>query len=592
MTAILRQKCCKDRYGYPKCPDGACDPCDDCDDPWEGGCVSTSQSGKKIYEVIYNGPASGYPDFTGSAPCIYVLQLLGEYGEHIGDPDFFSDENFKKNYVDVGPCPGACYGPIGMCLKLPGDWVIYYVEWNGKARDAKIKDDTPAHYHSVFEDIQRRFQPNECVSILMDVEYTGSEDGRYRYAESDEELNNYEYVECPPPNDCPEYRCLEFTDGGPNHGRHVEVVLSNRFDGEGRDYDCGYAITPIDGKGPLDEMDPNYSQVEEGWWIDNGQWDGGYNHCCEDSGFVKYEGKNGEPLDTVYLHYVAGEADIVDNKQKLTAQKFVWHYDGCFYLKEGEEPPAEGLPDEYIRGASQATFKVFWKDPHPNIGLREYKIVNPHPHKAPDDHAIIFGWQPADFEGDPWKWYRWGGRMLILSEEQNMRTVNIQETPNLPEKWKRLISPDRSSLEEEVILSLNESLERLLVGVNVEEEYTGTEFTPPLYGIYYSGKGELDVYIKTLEERYPARNALVGITLEVFTHESIHALQDNSVGVLGDWQRAPIGLAITPEGIAQARGRQGIYELEVEAYSNDDGVIDSIDIVDLIRNEIANYYEY
>ena len=46
----------------------------------------------------------------------------------------------------------------------------------------------------------------------------------------------------------------------------------------------------------------------------------------------------------------------------------------------------------------------------------------------------------------------------------------------------------------------------------------------------------------------------------------------------------------TPDSVLVAAAAAGYYHLEVEAHSNDDDVLDSLDILELLREEINNYY--
>lgn len=621
MTAILRQKCCKDGYGNPKCIEGACDDCDDCEEPWDGGCVATSQSSKKKYKVIYNGPASGYPDFTGSAKCIYVLQLLEEDGQYIDDPIFINEENFEKNYVDVGECPGVCYGPVDACIQRETDDTIFRVVHVSAARDVPDIYDV--------QGIVGNYEPHECVWVLFDtgqgvgsqnlLSYDLISEDDFNGITMDGGIDQWSPAECPQHPACPEYRCLEFTDNGPNHGRKARVDLINQWDTPGAawgNYACVYGLSPEDNKGPFDEADKNHpnnpvnigrnqslnplfptgATEGDGWWVDFGQWSGGYNYCCDEFGAVKYTGSNGEELDEVYLHYVANEDDIAGNRQRLTSIKFVWEYNGCYYRRETVEKPDEGLPDEYIQGyGSESNFKVVFEDlTDPRIGLREYNVVNPHPHVPPDEHCIVFGWAPADFTGKPWKYYRWGGRMLILSENftfEGNQGVNLQETPDLQPRWADLIKADHTKVEEITILNLCEALETLLVDIRVEDKYTGTDFPDAnILGLYGFHTGILFAFLGEIMRQYPDPTAALNVALKAITHESIHALQDMAVGGVGDAKGVPIGIAITPEGVAEATAAPGYYHLEVEAHSNDDDVLDSLDILELLREEINNYY--
>jgi hypothetical protein len=621
MTAIVRQKCCKDEYGYPKCPEEACDDCDDCDKPWEGGCVATSQSSTKKYKVIYNGPASGYPDFIGTAKCIYVLQLLDEDGAYVSTPVVsINQENFHKNYVDVGACPGACYGPLGMCMHPEGDSsVIYFIEWSGKARDAVIKADTPEHLKSTFTDITNRFDPNECVSILMDIEFTGSENLRYRYAETDENLNTFLYVDCPPPDDCPEWTCLEFTDGGPNHGRHVQVHLSNRFDDftEYPEYDCGYSIGPIDGKGPLDDTDPNHPDHPDnigrmdrgagggqgdGWWLEVGQWDGGRSVCCNDAGFNKYTNpETGEDLDELYIHSI--ESTKGDNTQKMTSQKYEWDYSNCAYyspLDTGKE-----FPLKEVNGEWQITWKI------DNLGANQhlpvlpgsiYERVIPGPHKEPDEVTHVF-YNNHEHLNKPWLLNHYtaaGARILLVSTRwAGIRDVKIIETPE-PGIWSAHFN-EVTTHQQTFITNFTNALEAIGVTIKLESRSTPDPVTGFVTLGYYDALGNMVLYVDSLKDKADANGAdWQSMLVSLIAHESVHVLQDIKGDIFADgiielldlekpseeaFEKATTG---TPPGENFAYRRA----LEAQAYHLETTLTDFQTVLNELRNKIPNYYDY
>ena len=184
--------------------------------------------------------------------------------------------------------------------------------------------------------------------------------------------------------------------------------------------------------------------------------------------------------------------------------------------------------------------------------------------------------------------------MLILSESFALggnQGVNIQETPDFQPRWADLIKTDHTTVQEITILNISEALETLLVDIRIEDKYTGTDFpNANTLGLYGFHTGNLFVYLGEIMRQYPDPIAALNKALEVFTHEAIHALQDMEVGGIGDTKGVPLGLVITPEGEAQAAASPGYYHLEVEAHSNDDTVLDSLDILELLREEINNYY--
>ena len=106
-------------------------------------------------------------------------------------------------------------------------------------------------------------------------------------------------------------------------------------------------------------------------------------------------------------------------------------------------------------------------------------------------------------------------------------------------------------------------------------------------------RGSMTIYLDRIKDLY--KEHWRHYAMNTITHEAIHFLQDMEVPPSNDSGFGLISLPLTADGRAEVDdiGYVGdVYWQEAEAHSNDDTLQNALDVLDLLREKIPNYYDY
>ena len=566
---FLPHKCCFDNDGNLICSEG---PCDDCGKPCEysdeSGCVSPSNNSNKVYRIIYSGAKEGYPSFEGSAPCIIVLQPIDPYtGDTIDMPPIIvNEDNYEKNYVKVDPCPSDCICGWTGCWEWAEDMggAVYFVEYCGKA--GAYPDDGSGE-----SDYMKTFPETDCVVLLR---------------EDSNESDYYQVVT----------ESVFFDEWMPTDCRPVSCV----FPGE-----CAYVKTDPEKCGRLFQWEVKpHDPMEDDWHYTDEErteqvygscffklWKGnkllGSYHtdeleiiaCCDDD-LKMPDLATGEPMETLYVELISS---VGDNTQNMQGRFYEWDCKSCQYY------PANRTSNPLVK--EEDGWKLY------GIDGREYKMWDPNPHNNPDDKTYVFSNKSE--KGKPWLTKHYEpeeARIALISARGGHSSVKILETPT-PGLWSTYFNKAESH-QQIFLANLTKAAEALGSTVILGTKHPDSTDNFIYQGVYDLQTGDLTLYIDSIKE-VAAREGKPWLSqaVETLTHECVHLLQDwMGENNLGDAILGTINIR-DAEGIAEAErihpnAPQWFIILESEAHSLDDTLEDFQSVLNLMREEILNYYDY
>jgi len=565
---FLPHKCCFDNDGNLICSDG---PCDDCEKPCkdESGCVSPSDNSNKVYRIIYSGAKEGYSSYEGSEPCIIVLQPIDPYtGDNIDIPPIvINEDNYEKNYVKVDPCPSDCICGWTGCWEWVEDMggITYFVEYCDKA--GAYPDDG-----SDEKAYMETFTQTDCVVLLRE---DSNESDYYQVVTESVFFDEWMPVDCPPTACTFPGQCAYVKEEPKKCGRLFQWEVK-----------------------PHDPMEDDWHYIDEErteqvygscffkLWKGN-KLLGSYHTdeleiiaCCDED--LKMPNlATGEPMENLYVELISS---VGDNVQNMQGRFYEWDCESCQYYPAGQK--SNPLVKE------EDGWKLY------GIDGRQYKMWDPNPHKNPDDKTYVFSNKSE--KSKPWLTKHYepeDARIALISANGGHSSVKILETPT-PGVWSTYFN--KAETHRQIFLAnLTKAAEALGATVTLDSslpQQPGQTYT--VAGQYDQTAGTLVLYIDTIKERAN----LLGIpwqseAVKTLSHECVHLLQDFKNGTVGDTLMNFINI-VDAAGLDEAIEAEGadadffVLGLEAEAYSLDDTVEDFQTVLDLMRAEILNYYDY